>query len=398
MRSNPMTFLPLLFLVTSIAPSGDAALYDGQTLAQWQTRLGQLEPSQPQDPSVVRTLIAIIADQDLSAEVRRPFAMTLGRMGAASREAIPVLIAQIQQRDSLGKPTYTWAARALGLYGVHARDAVPALVDLLFDERIALAERTLPVEALARIGTAHPNVLPALIRLLQYQPTGNSTMGAAQASRLRELAAEAFSYMGPEADLAAPLLVRAVRNVNETEAVRRKAVYALGAIGSRAALAVPALIETMEFDQSDALRAAASEALGRVGTPALPLLQRYLRHPDPQVRRYVAQSVARMGKQARPALGTLVASLTDSDPAVRLALCESLASLAADSNAYVPQLIALLTAESRQVRMNARRLLVKLGPKTRPFLSQLRQLQNHPEAATRAIVRKTLRDLARQVN
>ena len=262
---------------------------------------------------------------------------------------------------------------------------MPALVDLLFDEDIPQGDRTLPIEALARIGTAHPEVLPALIRLLQYEGDDSSKVTTAQASVFRELAAEAFSYIGPDADLAAPLLVRAVRNVQETDAVRRKAIVALGSMGGRAALAVPALIETLEFEQVDALRAVASEALGRIGAPALPVLQRYLQHSDPQVRGYAAQAIARMGKQARPALSTLVAAPSDPDHAVRMALCDSLEAMNADTASYVPQLIQLLASDSRQVRMRAMRLLLKLGPQVRPYVSQLQQLQNHSSSAARAM-------------
>ncbi len=274
----------------AVTSDGAEKLYGGMTLEQWHDRLGYLDPADPHNASAVPALIEIIQDSGLSADERRPFAMTLGRMGSLSSAAIPVFIAQIERRQELGKPTYAWAARALGLYGVHAKDAAPALVDLLFDEDIPRAYRTLPIEALARIGTAHPDVLPALIRLLQYEGHNTSTVSAADASVFRELAAEALGLMGPDADLAAPLLVRAVRDVRESESVRRKALVALGSMRARAALAVPALMETLEFEESEALRGAAGEALGKVGLPALPIMLQYLQHSNPRVRIYIARN------------------------------------------------------------------------------------------------------------
>jgi HEAT repeat protein len=306
-----------------------------------------------------------------------------------------VLIAQIEHRDQLDQPTYAWAARALGLYGVHARRAVPALVDLLFDEEIPQGYRMLPMEALARIGTRHPEVMPALLRLLQYQGEDATKVSPAEASVFRELAAEAIAVVGADADLAAPLLVRAIRNPQETAAVRRKAIVAVGALGPRAELAVPALIETMELGDTEALRVAASEALGKIGTPALPLLQQYLQHPAPDVRCYAAQGLAAMGPQARPALAALTAALADPHAEVRMAICESCAAIPLAPDTFMRQLIELLASDSRQVRMRAMRLLIKLGPQVDPFLPQLQALQSHHDSSVRAIARKTWEQLER---
>jgi HEAT repeat protein len=385
-----MTYFALVLLAVGQAAPQEPKLYGDATLAQWQERLGNLDPSDPGNAPLVPALISIIDDAELPYDARRPFAMTLGRMGAVGRDAIPVLIQQIERRRELDEPTYAWAARALGLFGVHARQAVPALIDLLFDEDIPQGQRTLPMEALARIGTAHPQVMPALIRLLQYQGQDPAKVSAAEASVFRELAADAISFIGPEADLAAPLLVRVVRDPGETDAVRRKAIVALGSIGPPAALAVPALVETLEFEQTAALRLDASESLGKIGRAALPVLQRYLRHPEPVVRYYAAHGLAQMGDQARPAMRALIAALADPDAQVCLAACESLEAMSASPAAYVPPLIQLLTSDSRQVRMSAKRLLEKLGPKATPFLDQLRALEQHDRASVRAIVRKTL--------
>ena len=110
-------------------PEGLNRQYGGLTLDQWQRQLGQLDPADPHSARVVPALIAIIQDDDLAADVRRPFAVTLGRIGLPARDAIPVLIAQIENRKRISKPTYVWAARALGLFGLHAKEAAPALID-----------------------------------------------------------------------------------------------------------------------------------------------------------------------------------------------------------------------------------------------------------------------------
>ncbi len=380
----------------AVAEDGVGKLYGGLTLEQWHDRLGYLDPTDPHSASAVPPLMEIIQDSGLSADERRPFAMTLGRLGPAASDSIPLLIAQIEQRKELGKPTYAWAARALGLFGVHAKDAAPALIDLLFDEDIPQADRTLPIEALARIGSAHPDVLGALIRLLQYEGLDPSKVSAAEASVFRELAAEALGLMGPDADLAAPLLMRAVRDVRESESVRRKALVALGAMRSRAALAIPALIETLEFEQSDALRGAAGEALGKIGLPALPIMLQYLQHSNPKVRFHMACGLKQMGSAGQPATPTLIAAIGDQDETVRLAICEALAAIAPDPGPYAEPLVRLLTSELRQVRMGAMRLIVKLGPQMQPYLGLLEQLQDDPRSEVNTIARKTLEKLAGQ--
>ena len=387
------TLLPPLICALSLMFPASERLYGELTLEQWQDCLHSLDPKDVQNAHHVPGLIEVIQDNELSSATRRPFAMMLARMGAISESAIPVLRDQIRMRGQLAESTYAWAARALGIYGIVARPAVPELVEMLFDEDLPTGDRTLPIEALARIGTAHPEVMPALLQLLQYQGIDSSKVTAAQASVFRELAIEALAYIGPDADLAAPLLVRAVRTPQETQEVRRKAVVALGAIGSRAALAIPALVETLEFDSSSALRLAAAEALGKIGTPALPLLTRYLQHRDPQIRALVVQSMVGMGRQARAAQPQLVNALADSAVDVRIAACEALAAITAAPAAYVPVLITLLDCDQRQVRMRAMRLLCKLGPRVAPYRQQLVQLQDSDNAATRALVRKTLKEL-----
>jgi HEAT repeat protein len=373
--------------------TADEKRYDGITLREWQHRLGYLDPKDSDSESVVHALIEIINDDDLPASTRRPFAVTLGRMGPRATEAIPSLIDKIQRRHVAGDESYIWAARALGLYGVHAKPAVPALVDLLFDESIPRGYRQLPLESLAQVGTAHPAVLPALIRLLEYRPPATSELSAADASVLREFAAEALTIIGQESYLAAPLLVRVVRDPSETENVRRKAIVALGAMGGGASVAVPALTETMEFEPSEQLRAAAAEALPKIGPAALPVLRQYLQHERAELRRLAAEGLRQMGQGASGAVVELLRCLNTDDDLLRIACCEALHGIGIDSSRYAEPLVSLLASEDRQVRMRAMRLLVTLGQQLGPHLESLRRMQDDPRPHARAIARKTLQKI-----
>ena len=368
--------------------------YGGVLLSEWQQRLGDLDPKSPQAESVVDPLIDIVNDVDLPSTTRRMFAVTLGRIGPRATQAIPVMVDKVQRRHDLHDESYVWAARALGLYGIHAKPAVPVLIDLLFDESIPQGFRQLSLETLAQVGTAHPAVMPALIRLLEYQPPAASQLTAADASVLREYAAETLTIIGQEAYFAAPLLVRVVRNSAETENVRFKAIVALGAIGGGAAVAIPALTETMEFEPSPVLRDAAAEALPKIGPAAIPVLRRYLQHERVELRRLAAEGLREMGQGAGVAVVDLIRCLgSDQEDLPRIACCEALHGMGIDASRYVKPLLGLLASPDRQVRMRAMRLLVTIGPQLGPHLETLQRMQDDGRPHVRAIVRKTLQKI-----
>ncbi len=218
-------------------------------------------------------------------------------------------------------------------------------------------------------------------------------MSEADASVLRELAAETLTIMGQDAYLAAPLLVRVVRDPDETESVRRKSIVAFGSMGGSASIAVAALTETLEFESSEVLQGAAADALSRIGPAALPVLQRYLQHERAEVRRLAAGSLRQMGQGASGAISAVVRGLTDKDDLVRIACCETLHGFGVQPARYADPLIDLLTSSDRQVRMRAMRLLVMVGAQLGSHVETLRQLQHDPRAYVRAIARKTLQKI-----
>jgi HEAT repeat protein len=215
-------------------------------------------------------------------------------------------------------------------------------------------------------------------------------LSAADASVLREYAAETLAIIGQKAYFAAPLLVRVVRDTSETESVRRKAIVALGAIGGAANVAIPALIETMEFE-SPTLRGAAAEALPKLGPAVVPVLRQYLQHERVELRQLAAEGLGQMGQGAASAVGQLLRCLdSDEQDLPRIACCEALHAIGVEPARYAEPLIALLASEDRQVRMRAMRLLVTIGGQLGPYLESLRRMQNDPRPHARAVARKAL--------
>jgi len=72
-------------------PGDGERVYGTYRLIDWQARLSSLDPKSTEALDSIPALIAIISDARLPADVRRPFAVTLGRIGVPARDAIPVL-------------------------------------------------------------------------------------------------------------------------------------------------------------------------------------------------------------------------------------------------------------------------------------------------------------------
>lgn len=87
---------------------------------------------------------------------------------------------------------------------------------------------------------------------------------------------------------------------------------------------------------------AAADALGRIGSPAIPYLQQALRSGDPAAKKQAAEVLARMGSDAKPAVDDLVALLDDPDPEVRKVAVRTLGRIGPEAAAAVPALMQSL--------------------------------------------------------
>jgi hypothetical protein len=86
----------------------------------------------------------------------------------------------------------------------------------------------------------------------------------------------------------------------------------------------------------------AMEALGRIGTPAVPALTESLANPDAEVRMQAARTLARMGSDAKDAVPALLPLLDDPDERVRKAVGRALGQIGPDAAAAVPALVRKL--------------------------------------------------------
>lgn len=192
-----------------------------------------------------------VALDDDDPQVRGHAAVALA--GLRDPRAIPTLVALLDE-DHL----FPRIAEALGRFGAAARDAVPALLDVLGRKppREPLLSQNRPIQvaaALGRIGPEARAAVPALIALLKKQP--HTRMAAALALGQID---------GTEARAAVRLLKKLLGSRDELVQIR--AAQALWQIDRRADQVLPVLIELLQPNRTN--RAHVAEVLGEMGEPA----------------------------------------------------------------------------------------------------------------------------------
>ncbi len=156
-----------------------------------------------------------------------------------------------------------------------------------------------------------------------------------------------------------PDLVQALKS--KRELVRYFASEALGKVG---APALPALGKALRDVDAD-VRYRASEALGAIGPAAVPVLSEALADKEGDVRSQAASGLAKVGPAARDAVSALVRALRDREPTVRQAVANALGRIGPAAKSAVPALLEALTDENSSVRSSAATALGQIGPQER---------------------------------
>jgi HEAT repeat protein len=181
-------------------------------------------------------------------------------------------------------PSTRWAAaRALGELGRPARSALPALAAVVRDEEEAEAVRVEAAYSFAVMGDA-AETLPALfgmlasrdpwVRLFAARILGETGCPVSPPPEDRQRswwgrAAVARRQVQSIAE-AEPVVAALAAALADPDAnVRRNAAYALSRFGERAQGCVPALIESLDVDETGPVAAEALARVGEAGVPAL---------------------------------------------------------------------------------------------------------------------------------
>jgi HEAT repeat protein len=283
-------------------------------------------------------LLPLLRDRD--GPIRFGVLFDLSAMGPAACVAIPDAMRSLKDPD---KGVRLRAMAVLGVCGRAAKEAVPELAIALKSTDQETAQQA--ALALANIDPSHDGLLPVLTQMLDpsYYDPGP-----------RQNAVHAFDEMGSYARPAFPVLIHliatdtdtddsddkaseraaqvvALAHIDGTDAipelvhvtstdkddeVRIAAVTALGGFGSKDPRAISALVDALNND-SDAVRDAASEALSKLGTVAVPALITALKSTYLYQRAWAIQALGGIKPMPNDAKHALKLALNDKSEIVR---------------------------------------------------------------------------------
>jgi HEAT repeat protein len=278
----------------------------------------------------------------------------------------------------------TVSAWAFQLYGPIDREKAAQAFQQLGEQAVPDLVRMLRTKDpfLAKVLHPPPPWLPVRVRMLLLRG-----FHPADASARRLVAANALGALGPKAAPAAPALgamltgrnvderweaARALGRMGTTNAVEicitvlrgnhpnlhHPAIYALGEMGTNAALALPELLACLRHDQ-EVVRTSASHTLSRIGMPALDPLVEKVRSARGVERRAAAQALTRLMPTPRVAVPPLLEMVSDAEPLSRLQAAEALAGIAPWKPEVMAALTNLLSDADASVRTAAADALAK---------------------------------------
>lgn len=385
--------------------------------------------------------------------VRWAAANFLAEMGSAAEAAAPELILAL---DDEVAAVASEAARALGGIGPEEAGAVPALIRTLESPRREETVRLAAGRALLSLAGRRDEVLLALIetlpmRLRADKPPGVlgdpeepgtddlrdgvrswiGDLGPASVPALRnalrhenpiarQAAACLLSTVGTGAEAALDDLI--VRLTDPDPDVRREVASAIGALGSTASKAAPALRRAWR-DEDGRVRAAAVRGLRQVGLdPAIDAAPLADLLAEDETRYEAALAAAGLGGEGAaravpiliaPATALFGAKAEAQDALVRLGaaavpdlvraleaaqrkslefanIAGILGRIGPDASAAVPALLAALANESSIIRLNAVRALGGIGPGARAAIEGLKARLDDPDPGVRAAAKEAL--------
>ena len=228
------------------------------------------------DPEFTRPLVQQVM-QDASPEMLNEI---LGALASLGEKAVPRLIKALEYTDARPK-----AAAIIARIGPAAKDAVPALIEALGDDKAETRSEVL----------------------------------------------FALAAIGPDAKEAVPEVAKALDDPDED--VCYAACYALGRIGP-AAVAAKAELQKKLADADQFLSMASAWALAQIDPQcsetcktSVPVLVGALKQPDAITRIHAAEALQCLGPLAKDAVASLKKALEDDDEQVREAAAEALKAI-----------------------------------------------------------------------
>jgi HEAT repeat protein len=202
------------------------------------------------------------------------------------------------------------------------------------------------VRLLAEFGTKAKSAIPALIDLLKNDKD----------DLVRAAAARSLGYIAEPTSDAVPALAEAI--VDKDLRVRRSAVRALVHIHPGPAIGLPLYVKALQTaDPATVAEVIATAA--ELGDKVVPGAKAGLK--DPKARYWALLLLSSVGPAAKSAVPDVAAVLADEQPEVRMQAAMTLGEIGPDSKAAVSDLVKALDDKEAAVRLGAAFALGKIG-------------------------------------
>ncbi len=248
------------------------------------------------DASTVSVFLQALVGED--SEMARVAAGALEKCDSFGKSEVPLLRRAVKSQE---RSVRMFAVQAFGKIGTEAREAVPDLILVARTEDKDL--RIQATQSLGAIGPEAKAAVPFFLEALNHKDTDKELVSAINAAIVRFGSA------------AVPGLLNALEDRNPL--LRAKAAEVLGLLEADAKEAIPSLIKTLK-DEAGSARAAASQALSKIGQPAVKDLIRLLSDRDQALRVRAMQTLGQIGPDAKEAIPALNKAAMDEDETVRV--------------------------------------------------------------------------------
>jgi HEAT repeat protein len=346
--------------------------------------LGRIDP----DPATVAgPLVAALADAD--EDVRQAAAATLPGMGKA---AVPALLKAAQTDKATLRNV---AIKTLGEIGPAAAEAIPVLKGYLLAPDKGAGEAA--ADALAGIGDAALETLTAAtaddsaaVRGLAMRAL--QKMGVSAIHSLTDLLAakhvdvrrQAVATLGALPTNEKVVVIGLGYATKDTDfQVRKTALQALRNRGPGAKLAEP-YISALLTDIDPQIRLDAFNTLKDLGVDAKPGLKKALSHKDPAVRVMTASLMAQLNLEMELAEPILLEALKEKDETLKMQAANALSLRGLQADVVLPIFLAGLKNPTASVRRTAAEAIQRYGPKAKQAGPALIAALDDPDDSVRA--------------